>query len=302
MREIVLVIGIVLFGSIKSNAQTQWWNKLKPWVVMGDSSYTHKLDDAMAEFNVHGVSIATIKSGKIETSNVFLNEKGELIVPKSGTNHKFQAGSISKTVAALGVLVLVDKNDEISLDDPVNNYLKRWFVADSLFDKPITLRQLLSHTAGLNVHGFPGYKSIKKAATLVEVLSGEGNTDEVMPIFPSDSTWKYSGGGYEILQLMVEDVSGMPFWEYLEKEVLVPLQMTNSTYKLLGNEDCPNCAFAYDEGVKKYKAGWYKYPESAAAGLWTTAMDLSTFFIHLGSIYSGQPGIISRKMFNEMIT
>jgi CubicO group peptidase (beta-lactamase class C family) len=302
MRSIILVLGIVFLVGIQCNAQNDWWFELRPTVVVGDSSFSHSLEDAMSEFNVHGVAIATIQRGELHGSCVFLMEKNGLQEPSAGVNSKFQAGSISKTVAALGVLVCVEKNDNISLDDPVNKHLKRWFVADSLFDAPITIRQLLSHTAGLNVHGFPGYKSIKKAVTLVEVLNGEGNTDAVTPIFSPDSTGKYSGGGYEVLQLMVEDVTGMPFSEYLEKEVLIPLKMTNSTYRLLDKDACPECAFAYNQKGKQYKAGWYQYPESAAAGLWTTAEDLAAFFIHLGSIHNGESGVISLEMLTEMIT
>jgi CubicO group peptidase (beta-lactamase class C family) len=233
---------------------------------------------------------------------VFFNSEDGLSVPTDGNNHRMQAGSISKTVAALGFLVLIEKNDAISLDDPVNKHLKSWKVSETLFNQPITIRQLLSHTAGLNAHGFPGYKSIKKATSLKEVLSGDGNTDAIVPIFPPDSVWKYSGGGYEVLQMMLEDVTGMTFAQYLQKEVLTPLKMTNSTYELLTEEACPTCAFAYTEKGKRYKAGWYQYPESAAAGLWTTAEDLSTFFIHLGEIYKGEAGVISNDMLTEMIT
>lgn len=302
MKHLNVLVGVVLLVSFQSHAQDQWWNELRPKVVVDDSSFTRTLKEAMSESSVHGVAIATTESGQIKSSEVFFNSEDGLSAPAEGIEHRMQAGSISKTVAALGLLVLVEKSDAISLDDPVNKHLKSWKVSETLFNQPITIRQLLSHTAGLNAHGFPGYKSIKKAASLKEVLSGDGNTEAIVPIFPPDSIWKYSGGGYEVLQMMLEDVTGMTFAEYLQKEVLTPLKMTNSTYELLTEEACPTCAFAYTEKGKRYKAGWYQYPESAAAGLWTTAEDLSTFFIHLGKIYEGETGVISSEMLKEMIT
>ena len=166
----------------------------------------------------------------------------------------------------------------------------------------VTIRNLMSHTAGTSVHGFPGYKSIDKTPSIVDVLNGEGNTPPVKMIYPADSTWHYSDGGYEILHLLIEDVSGEGFTSFMQREVLEPFGMNSSTYELINTQDGDTCVKAYDYFGEVYKQGWNQYPESAAAGLWTTAEDLSRFLIKMYKIYNGVDGIITYDQVKEMFT
>jgi CubicO group peptidase (beta-lactamase class C family) len=112
MKHLNVLLGIVFFVNFQGHAQDEWWNELHPQVVIGDSSFTRTLKESMSESNVHGVAIATTESGQIKSSEVFFNSEDGLSVPTDGNNHRMQAGSISKTVAALGFLVLIEKNDE----------------------------------------------------------------------------------------------------------------------------------------------------------------------------------------------
>ena len=214
----------------------------------------------------------------------------------------YQAGSISKPVAAVGIMVLVDKF-ELDLDASVNAYLKSWQLSSEEFDADkVTIRNLLSHTAGTTVHGFMGYKKEKKVPEIVEILDGKGNSDEVIMFNQADSIWKYSGGGYQILHLLVEDISGEDFATFMKREVLDPIVMANSTYEIKLPGTCNECARAYNRKGNAYKPDWYLYPESAAAGLWTNTSDLAKFLKHLHTIYSGGDGILSAESVKELFT
>jgi CubicO group peptidase (beta-lactamase class C family) len=178
------------------------------------------------------------------------------VVRAEGPDEPFQAGSVSKSVAAFAVLRLVDSG-ALDLDQDVNERLVSWQLPDG---EGVTLRRLLSHTAGLGIEFFPGYEGPGELPTLVEVLDGAppATTDPVRVETPPGNGFRYSGGGYALVQLLVEDVTGTAFAEVARELVLEPVGMTSSTFE--------------------QRAGaWHRYPEQAAAGLWTTAADLARF-------------------------
>jgi CubicO group peptidase (beta-lactamase class C family) len=168
----------------------------------------------------------------------------------------FQAGSISKPVAALTALRLVEAG-VLDLDEDVNDRLVEWRLPDG---EGVTLRRLLSHTAGLGVGFFPGYESGAPLPSLVQILDGKppARTEPVRVEAPPGSGFRYSGGGYVILQLLLEEATATPFAGLAAEHVLGPLGMTAST-------------FAHRRGRG------HVYPEQAAAGLWATALDLARF-------------------------
>jgi CubicO group peptidase (beta-lactamase class C family) len=177
-------------------------------VIKGDEHVTHTLADRMTELKVPGVSIAVVHQGKIEWARGFgVRSVGG---PPVTADTMFQAGSISKPLAAMAALHLVQQG-KLSLDANVNTYLTSWkFPSDSVAGgKPITLRELLTHTAGTTVHGFPGYASNEQVPTLVQVLNGEKptNTPAIRSEAAPGVNWKYSGGGYTIMQQVLIDVT-----------------------------------------------------------------------------------------------
>lgn len=167
---------------------------------------------------------------------------------------QFQAGSVSKPVAAFTALRLGEAG-EVDLDEGVNGRLVSWRLADG---EGVTLRRLLTHTAGLGVPFCPGYEEGAELPTLVQVLDGAppAVTDSVRVETPPGSGFRYSGGGYALVQLLLEDVTGKPLAELARELVFEPLGMTDSTFE--------------------QRAG-HRYPEQAAAGLWTTSADLARF-------------------------
>jgi CubicO group peptidase (beta-lactamase class C family) len=193
-------------------------------------------------------------------------------------NTPFQSGSISKPVFALAVMKLAETGT-IDLDTDVNDYLKSWHLPGKDGWKPrITLRQLLSHTAGTTVHGFPGYPASGPWPTVPQTLRGvpPANTQPVVVDTLPGTQFRYSGGGTTIAQQVVVDVTGMPFPELMRELILDPVGMTDSGYE----QPAPSvfakrAARGHPFNGTEIEGSYHVYPEMAAAGLWTTAADLA---------------------------
>jgi CubicO group peptidase (beta-lactamase class C family) len=278
---------------------------LPPVMVEGEASQPTKLADRMSQMRVPGISIAVIHDGKIEWARGFGVTKigGPPVTPDT----LFQAASISKPVAALAVLRLVESG-KLNLDTDVNQYLKSWKVPENSFTEhsKVTLRRLLSHSAGMTVHGFPGYASDEPAPTLAQVLNGEkpANTPAIVVDIVPGTIWRYSGGGYVVVQKLLEDVTGQPFPKIMQEWVLGPAGMTHSTYEQpLPSKGRAEAAMPYAPDGQPIKGGPHVYPEMAPAGLWTTPSDLARYAIAVQESLAGKPNsLLSAKMAREMLT
>lgn len=274
-------------------------------VLKDDEHSTHTLVDRMKELNVPGVSIAVLHNGKIEWARGF----GVRAIGGQPVDAEtmFQAGSISKPVAAMTALRLVQQG-KLSLDADVNTYLTSWKLpaAPVTAGKPVTLRELLTHTAGITVHGFPGYASTDTVPTLVEVLNGEkpANTPAIRSEAAPGARWQYSGGGYTIMQQAVIDVTKEPFANVLHDTVLAPIGMTRSTYEQpLPESFRANAAVPYEDDGKPVEGGAHTYPERAAAGLWTTPTDILKYAIEQERSLAGKANhVLSQDMTKQMLT
>ena len=255
---------------------------------------------------VPGLSMAIIQGGKIVKvkSYGFIDKNGSIPVT---TATLFQAGSISKSVAAVGALYLTEKGT-LSLDEDVNTKLHTWKVPENEFtkDKKVTLRGLLSHTTGLTVHGFPGYEVGKPIPTVVQVLDGAtpANTPPVRVDFVPGTRWRYSGGGYTVMQQLILDVTSKPFPQFMQETVLGPMNMAESTYQQpLPTEKTKITATGHYGDRTLVKGRWHIYPEMAAAGLWTTPSDLARFAIGIQNAFAGKSGaVLSQQMTQQMLT
>ena len=264
------------------------------------------LAELMKLYNIPGLSVAIIENYKIvEAKGYGVTEVGSS-TPVS-THTLYQAGSISKPVAATGALSLVEK-DKLSLDEDVNVKLKTWKVPENDFTKTekVTLRRIMSHTAGLTVHGFPGYDVDDPRPTLVQVLDGEkpANTAAVRVDTVPGTQWRYSGGGVTIEQLLMTDVTGKQFPALMRELVLDKIGMNDSSYE----QPLPAARAAMTAGGTatdgtEIHGRWHIYPEMAAAGLWTTPTDLAKFAIEIALSKQGKSNrILSQKMTREMLT
>ena len=219
----------------------------------------------------------------------------------------FQAGSISKPIAAMGALRLV-KEGKLSLDDDVNEKLKTWRVPDNEFtkDEKVTLRRLTSHTAGLTVHGFGGYAVGTEIPTVVQVLDGQppANSSPVRVDVQPGSVYRYSGGGYTVMQLLIADVANESFESFMQSKVLDVLGMTSSTYS---QNPAPALAArrasAHRPGGQRIPGKLHIYPEMAAAGLWTTPSDLARYLLYVQAAVRGETGqLLTPALAKELVT
>ncbi|HTL06204.1 MAG TPA: serine hydrolase domain-containing protein [Gemmatimonadales bacterium] len=260
----------------------------------------------LARRHIPGLSLAVIQDGKIVLARGYGVTDETTRAPVT-TETLFQAGSISKPVSALGALHLVEAG-KLSLDADVNGFLKSWQVPANGFTatEKVTLRRLLSHSAGLTVHGFPGYDLQDPLPTLVQVLDGArpANTPAIRVDTTPGAIWRYSGGGFTVMQQMVIDVTGLPFPRFLQETVLGPIGMRSSSFE----QPQPPAraaltATGYYGDRTPVRGRWHLYPEMAAAGLWTTASDLARFAIEIQETLAGKGhGVISRAMAEQYLT
>jgi CubicO group peptidase (beta-lactamase class C family) len=279
---------------------------LPPVLIKGQplSSQTLKLSDRMAELHVPGASVALIRNGKLERAHGFGVTK--IGGPAVTSETLFQAASISKPVTAMAVLRLVESG-KLDLDRDVNEYLKTWKVPDNEFTakKKVTLRELLSHTAGVTVHGFAGYASGDLLPTLVQILNGEkpANSPAIRVDVEPGTIWRYSGGGYVIMQQLLEDVTGKPFLQIMRELVLDPLGMKHSTYEQpLPSARMLEAAIPYDRNGVPIANGPHSYPEMAPAGLWTTPSELALYVVEIQNALLGKSNrVLSTTMVHQML-
>jgi CubicO group peptidase (beta-lactamase class C family) len=281
-------------------------NGLLPAVVIkGIAPKRMRLRDRMEHYKVPGVSVAFLEAGQIAWTRAYgfadVAHKRPVTV---GT--LFQAASISKPVSALAALRLV-QDGRISLDQDVNLKLRTWKVPENEFTKvqKVTLRRILSHTAGLTVHGFPGYGVGHTLPTIAEILDGvkPANTPPIRVDVVPGAGWRYSGGGYVVMQLLLTDVTGISYPQIVSDLVLKPARMTRSTYEQpLPKDLWPSAAVGYQEDGSPVKGGWHSYPEMAPAGLWTTPSDLAFLAIEVQKEYAGKSdGILLPEMARQAL-
>lgn len=288
-----------------ANAHTRYVEThLQPAIIKkGDKPFS--LAQRMQQYAVPGLSVAVIHNGKLEWARGWGVRDIASCAPVT-PDTDFQAASISKVVTAMLALRMVDEG-KMGLDRNINDALRSWKlpVDQNLAPNGVTLRQLLSHTAGIGMHGFQGYKPGDPLPTTVQILDGlpPANTKPVRSVLPADAQFEYSGGGYVITQLALSDVGGLPFAELAQREILGPLGMTRTAFSMPPSPAIQaNMALGHANGSllpDKYVVT----PELAPAGLWTTAGDLARLLLDLQASAAGEAGHrLSPGMTHTMMT
>jgi CubicO group peptidase (beta-lactamase class C family) len=251
----------------------------------------------MAHYSTPGVSVAVIHDYRVEWASGFGVKHWGRTHPVTESTI-FQAASLSKPIFALAVMRMVEAG-VLDLDEDVNAYLTSWKVPPCGSWQPrVTLRQILSHTAGFTVHGFPGYMRCDPLPTLVDVLEGRSpaNTKPVVVDILPGTQCRYSGGGTAVAQQVVMDVFGKPFPEIMNEWILQPLGMMESTWEQpLPALRWPSAATAHLWRNRSVDGRWHVYPEMAPAGLWSTPAELAQACIELQLALRGE----SSKLFSK---
>ena len=260
---------------------------------------------SMERNHVPGVSVAIVENYEVLWADGFGVATAGGDQPVTPTT-MVQAASISKPVAALAALRTVELGS-LKLDENINPRLVSWHIPAShlMVGRPVTLRKLLSHSAGLSVHGFGGYPAGEPLPSLVQVLNGAppANSAPVKLLMKPGYKFSYSGGGYTVVQQLLIDVTGEAFPQYVRRQVLEPLGMDHSTYdQPLPAKYESQAATAHLADGQPIEGRWHVYPEMAAAGLWTTPSDLAKVVIEVAGTASGRTGhLLSPGMIAEML-
>jgi len=248
-----------------------WWRR--PLAPSGDTAAFAAAADRMIESDSRGnVGFVLIENGRTR------HERFASIGKPVDRNTLFQVASLNKWITALGVMTLVNAG-RVDLDAPDDTYLKRWHLPASAFDnREVTVRRLLSHTASLTDGlGYGGFRPDQPVQPPVESLTraadaSPGADGAVLVGLQPGSQWLYSGGGYALLQLMIEDVTGEPFEAYMQRAVLAPLAMNNSTFETPA-PGMARVAEFYDADGKP--ATHYRFSAASASSLYTSVADLT---------------------------
>ncbi len=309
MRKTIFVL-LLLHCLSAATAQQHYSKAVKEQIARVESNLSgsmvidgklYTLTERMKHYNVTGLSIAVIDHYQIVWAKGYgYADKKEH--RKLTVNTLFEPGSISKSLNAVGILQLAQQG-KLDLYQDINQYLVNWkFPYDTVsHGKKITTAQLLSHTAGLTVHGFPGYQRDSAIASVTDILDGRApsNTEAVRSFTEPGKESRYSGGGILITQQMLTDLTKQRYEQYMDEHVFRPLGMTNSSYNQPpAASQRKNLATGYKTNGNEVPGKYFVYPEKAAAGLWTTPTDLCKYIIEIQQAYQGK----SSKVLNlEMV-
>lgn len=299
-------ISLCLLFSLSACAQKQpgFENNLHPIGQNGqDSGSAKTIYQRMKEIGVPGVSIALFDGGRIVFEKAYGTKDQSAPVD---TNTLFQAASISKPLTSVATFRLYERGI-IPIDTDVNTLLQGWKVPDTVYDatEKVTVRRIISHMGGLSVHGFRGYKRTEQLPTIIQTLNGVPPSNS--PRIEVDTTPGvieiYSGGGFVILQLLLQEKTQKPFAQILSEEVLRPAGMIHSTFvQPLPDSLIPFAAKGFQSNGKPVAGGFHVYPEQAPAGLWTTPSDLARFMLRVGDAYRDGDGLIKQSTARMMLT
>ena len=306
-----IAILLLLGFSIYTHAQTVTEKILQVETGLSNYNYikgepTWTIEERMVHYGVPGMSIAVVHDYKIAWTKNYGYVDKEQSSPVTD-NTLFQAASISKPVSAYAALKMVE-DGQLALDKNVNDYLTSWQIPENEFTEieKVTLERLVSHKAGMTVHGFWGYSSDLEVPNLIDLLNGKGaaNSDPILVDKTPGGDMRYSGGGYCVMQQMMIDVAKQDYKSIMQESVLGPIGMTKSTFaQPLPPDQLKLAATGYLSDGSMTKGKRHTYPEMAAAGLWTNAGELAKFVIDLQQTLKGNSEkVLSSEMARQMVT
>ena len=255
-------------------------------------------EKTIEDFRVPGAIVALIDNGEpIKTFYYGYANKEAKIKPSAET--LFSLGSISKSLTAWGIMKLAEKG-VVKLDVPIANYIKGYQFPEHEFDESkITIRRLLSHSAGLSIPGYRGFDKPHEVPGTIASLEGATNGPGTLKVaYPPGESARYSGGGFTVLQLIIEEVTGSTFSEYMQQEVFAPLGMHQTTFELLDDKMPLKqlSAVPYEESGKRITDR--HYAAKAAAGLRSTHNDMIKFII--AEMGMNNNAVLSQNSLDEM--
>lgn len=275
---------------LRNNFEGDGW----PWTAQ----------ERLTEFNAPGVAVAIIENFEVVDVYAFGHWRNDSDAPMRA-DALFQFASNSKMITAI-LVMRAHEQGLIDIKAPVNDYLKQWELQTTENARSdLTIAHLLNHTGSTTTPGFPGFRQDEELATLLQILNGEppAKTPRVVVDGPPLESARYSGGGYQVLQAMLEDVYGKPFDDIAQEQVFVPLSMKDSNFRPYpADSDKELIAPAHDSNGAPYDGGYYLEPSLAAGGVWSTVSDMALLLKALMSAYNGEEdAILSSQSVQTMI-
>ena len=261
------------------------------------------ISNSMTSYNIPGLSLAVINKGKIEWSQTYTNPR----FPNQKLNNTtiFQAASLSKPVTFLAALRMHTAGT-IDLDKNIEKYVKSFSLPQGKQTKenPITFRNIFAHTSGIIAGGYQGYAKDLKVPTDVEILKGSSgvNSQPIEVLSKPNELLAYSGGGYTLAEVALQDIHNDTFSNLMKTWILDPAGMKHSEFtQPLIVKDSSKVAKGHTQSGKILDGGWRNHPEQAAAGLWSTSNDLALFLIEIYKAYQGEQSIFSTEAITSIL-
>jgi len=272
---------------------------------LGESENLSSITNKMSEYNIPALSLALINQGKIEWADIYENANFPE-EQKLDCTSIFQAASLSKPVTFLAALRMYSAG-EIDLDKNIQDYLKNFVIPQGkqTADKPVTFRNIFSHTSGIISGGYEGYSRDIPLPSDLDILRGSPgvNSPAIEVITPPNEKVAYSGGGYTLAEQALQEIYGDEFSNIMKKWILEPAGMKHSEFtQPLPVSKSNNVAKGHTRSGMVIDGGWRNYPEQAAAGLWSNSIDMAKFLIEIYNAYQGKSSIFSHSDIKSIIS
>ena len=308
-KNILVLIIVLLLGGCKMSTGQDLpiehivEKRLIPSIQIKNDLKFYNIEERLAFYGIPSFSMALIENGQVVFSKAYGDGRKESAI-KASPRSIYQVGSISKSITAATIMKMVE-HGKIDLDVDVNNYLTSWVVPTNKFTDsiPITLRHLLSHRAGINNANTMGFTQEERLPSLVEYISGQTKYPGIAIDTFADIRYRYSNLGYGLIQLIVEDVTSLPFWEVARKEVLTPLGMTHSSFKIYNPVDVgQDVVYAYQSDGSVYDGKWNNAAAVTSGGLYSSPEELSKYIIEIWNCLHGNGNLLSQETVRQMVS
>lgn len=298
-------------SSICAHSKTSLDKKLKiekgirgKVLFQGEHEVLKSIQDKMSEYKVPALSLAVIENGRIAWAETYQNANFPEL-KKLGCNSAFQTASLSKPVTFLAALRMQSAK-QIDLNKDIQSYLSGFKLPSGkqTSESPVTLRNIFSHTSGITPGGYRGYKKGTPVPTDIEVLRGsEGvNSNAVEVLTVPNQSLAYSGGGYTLAEVALQDYFNDSFENIMKDWILEPANMSNSTFSQFASDsEFSHAVEGYQQSGNVIEGGWRIHPEQAAAGLWSNPTDMAKLLIEVYKAYQGKNSLFSQSEIHSML-
>lgn len=275
-----------------------------PHVVFSDETTPSDIESRMRALRSPALSVAVIHDGRLDWTAAWGRLSNDGAPADCGA--LFQAGSLAKPLTLLAALRM-QQQDVLDLDRPIETYLRSYELpaGQQSASNPVTLRNLLAHTAGITPGGYAGYAISEPMPSIEQVARADApsNSPKVEVLAIPDSTLRYSGGGYTVVQIALQDQLDAPFEQIMREWLIGPLGMREADFaQPLAAINQPRAASGHKSDGSAVPGGWHNYPEQAAAGLWATPSDLAQVLLEMHKAYKGQSSVLAKASMEGLLS